>query len=471
MTTAWARLAALGVWCVLFGAPARAAAEPMRRVSIETEPAGATVYLGEKEAGAAGVTPVVLDLEVGEHVIILELDGYVPKFETVEVPKAKGKTIKAVFRLDRGNGTLVVQADGAAKGAKVLIDDEERGVAPSRYSLESGGHRVEVIADGKTIFADTVDIRAGQETTVSARGRRGGGKRRPRRDVADRDARESARDDRPDRDDDRAERELALRVDDDERADRADRADQDDDPEATSISATSGSARSRQLHVAPLIEVGYRSLDYSAIASPANTPSLRQRGAVLLGARVEAAPLRSLPGLTLTAAGGYGIPQTLTTSQGTSDSIWWRVEALASYRVRLGDRLGLLALGGYEFSRFKFFGTPQVRALVPDASYSMARLGIGLSARTSGFEISAVVENRPVLSGGMFTQRFRNPSADGLAARLGVVTDVTRRYYGGLDASFARYAWSFSYEVTDTYRARGASDVLVVVAARAGASF
>jgi PEGA domain len=493
----WAALAAI--------APMSSAdAAPKRKVVIDSEPSGASVYLGDKEAGSAGVTPVTVELPTGDNVVILELDGYVPKFETIEVPKGKGKPLRVSYALDRASGTLLVTLDGVAKGARVLVDDEDRGPPPLRLQLAAGSHRVEVVAKGRTLFVDTVDVSAGAEARVRARAK--AGKRGDDRAIAPRDGSGertgdgesgTGRGKRGKRVAERARPERADRDDDPEDPDRAEADERDADPrlaleeeeddddgdaaasaqdasltaEAERRPRPSGAPAPRRLRVAPLVEVGYRYLDYSAVNSPGNTPALSQRGAVLLGARVDSAPLRRLPNFTVGAAGGYGVPQTLSTSQGNADSIWWRVEATASYRLPLGARWAIQALVGYGFSRYQFFGSRAVRALVPDASYSVARLGVGGSARIGWVELNAMLENRPVLSGGTFADRFRNASADGLAARLGASALLGPRYFARFEGSFARYAWSFDYDVADTYRAGGANDVLLGLALSAGAAF
>src|SRR5215813_1250001 len=92
-----------------FGAGS-AQAKPKRKVRIESDPPGATVYVGAKKAGARGTTPVTLDLAPGETTFILELDGYLPHIESVSVVVAKGRAAKSpqklTFLLDKAVGTI-----------------------------------------------------------------------------------------------------------------------------------------------------------------------------------------------------------------------------------------------------------------------------------------------------------------------------------------------------------------------------
>ncbi len=480
----WA-CAAVVVWMsfgLALALPAAAAAAPTRKVLIETDPPGASVYVGEKEAGSAGVTPVVVEMPLGDNVIIIELDGHVPKFETLSVPKGKpnAKQIKVSYKLEAGRGAIVVTIDAAGKGAKVLVDGQEQGTAPGRIEVPAGSRRVEVVNKGKTIYDDTVMVSSGGEASVNARstakvavasgkdgkgkdGKPGKGKdvSKPGKPVVkpadvddDRPLFQNEPIDEPPRQADPVE--VAVRDPEPPEAPPADKLEVREKSERPS--GPTKPAR-RWLKVSPLVEVGYRNFDYEAIDSMGNLPALRQRGAILFGLRVEAQPLAALPGLSISAEGGYGLPQTLETSQGDADSTWWRGEAELSYRLRLGSSWSLLALAGYGMSRFQFVGPTAAYALVPAATYGVVRLGAGVGYRTSWLDVVLQVENRPVLSGGAFADRFDTASADGLAARLAALAFLSERFFARLEGNFARYSWSLTYALDDTYRARGAQDV------------
>jgi hypothetical protein len=502
---------------IVFALARPAAAAPTRKVVIDTDPSGASVYVGEKEAGVSGVTPVTLDLPVGDNVVIIELDNFVPKFETVTVPKGKGKPVKVTFKLERGVGALVFTTDAASKGARVLIDDEEAGTAPGRIEVPAGMHRVAVIAKGKTLFDEDLIVGAGAEEAVivrapkaaagagmvskggkdggkdgkgakggkakggkavAAREEEGDGGRGEERDgdgdggkgatgkaeAGDEGGREPPSDDVRTRAADGEPTEVAFR-DDEEPGGRAE-VEVRGEVEVARPARPAGPPRYR---VAPFVELGYRYLDYDDVET-GNLPALRQRGTVLFGARVEVQPLRSLPGLKVMAAGGHGLPQVLTTSRGEADAIWWRGEAEASYRIGLGKRWGVSALGGYGMSRFKFNGQGGSEALVPAAFYNVVRLGAGVGFRHDRLEALLQVENRPVLSGGKFTDRFQSASADGLAARL-TLASTFRWFFARLDGNYARYAWRFSSDQDDIYRADGATDVQFGFSFAAGATF
>jgi outer membrane receptor protein involved in Fe transport len=79
---------------------------------IESDPAGAQVYVGRKDLGARGVTPVTLALSAGNVKLVLEKEGY--KASLVELPLAVGKTIHVEEELQRIVGKLSVSGEPAS---------------------------------------------------------------------------------------------------------------------------------------------------------------------------------------------------------------------------------------------------------------------------------------------------------------------------------------------------------------------
>src|SRR5262249_35567105 len=120
-------LAVLAAAVALVWGAHTAAAKPKRKVRIETDPPGATVYVGDKKAGPKGTTPVTIDLAPGEQTLIIELDGYLPHTESITVSMAKGKAAKSpqkvAFALDKAVGTI--RMSGLPQGAKVTVDGNE----------------------------------------------------------------------------------------------------------------------------------------------------------------------------------------------------------------------------------------------------------------------------------------------------------------------------------------------------------
>ena len=73
----------------------RLASRAKTAVEVITRPEGARVYVDSKESGMRGVTPIDLNVEAGSYTLFIELEGYEPVEERVQVPE--GQTV--VLRL------------------------------------------------------------------------------------------------------------------------------------------------------------------------------------------------------------------------------------------------------------------------------------------------------------------------------------------------------------------------------------
>jgi hypothetical protein len=146
----------------------------VEKVRIESEPAGATVYLGDKDSGAAGVTPLDLELPAGEQVVIIELDGYVPRFETVVVEERTGDTDDTTqtfaYALDPATSVLRVEAEAGAAippGTRVSVDGVDQGELPAKLEVEVGAHEVQVTAPGREPYDEWVEVEGGEDHVMT----------------------------------------------------------------------------------------------------------------------------------------------------------------------------------------------------------------------------------------------------------------------------------------------------------------
>lgn len=98
---------------------------------VETDPAGATLYLDRRELGARGVSPRTLAVEPGRHRIFAELDGH-DAAQSEEVAVAVGEEQTVTVRLAPIFGDVRVL--GRPEGATVHVDDPE---APSAGTVGS----------------------------------------------------------------------------------------------------------------------------------------------------------------------------------------------------------------------------------------------------------------------------------------------------------------------------------------------
>ncbi|MGH7436108.1 MAG: PEGA domain-containing protein, partial [Polyangiaceae bacterium] len=130
-------------------------------VRIESDPPGATVFVGRRELGPRGNTPLVLGLTPGNYKIMADLPGY----ESAELPAqdfAAGTKKDVKWTLKQIVGNLKV--DGSPQGAAVRIDDEGGKVActlPCATDVPPGRHTLFVSAPGYQSSAVTVTVVAG----------------------------------------------------------------------------------------------------------------------------------------------------------------------------------------------------------------------------------------------------------------------------------------------------------------------
>jgi len=94
------------------------------RVTVLTQPVGATVLVDGK---AAGVTPAKLDLDAGTHRVELRQAGFKPWITDIQVVANKPQTLGPV-QLGLPDGTLVVRTEPA--GASVSVGGAFRGRGP-----------------------------------------------------------------------------------------------------------------------------------------------------------------------------------------------------------------------------------------------------------------------------------------------------------------------------------------------------
>src|SRR5687767_10087844 len=93
-----------------------AAAKPTRKVYIETDPAGAAVYLDDVDRDpVCKRTPCTIDAPIGESTIVIRLDNYEPEIAQLDVRRGKGKLTQK-YKL---RGAVAVLIFDTPKGATI----------------------------------------------------------------------------------------------------------------------------------------------------------------------------------------------------------------------------------------------------------------------------------------------------------------------------------------------------------------
>lgn len=147
------------------------------QVSVESTPPGAVVFVDDKGKGAMGVTPLDFKLLPGEYTVIVELKGYEPVRQRLNLQKGQGGQVSV--RLVSSDRVGAVRLFISETGAQVKVDGRPVGNAPlsEPVRLPAGKHQIEVIKPGFGVYNQLVEVRAGAEEklTVDLSEETGGG--------------------------------------------------------------------------------------------------------------------------------------------------------------------------------------------------------------------------------------------------------------------------------------------------------
>ncbi len=430
--------------CLCWAVPAWAGGTA--KVTIESDPPGATIYLGDKDDGAKGTTPTTLDLAPGEYTLVIALPGYSDEFKNITVARNK-KPVTAKVTLHKEVGTLNVSAKGKGADLDVYINDENRGKVPLSLELGADSYHIEVKRGKVTIRDEHITIEADQEIEIIVDPAGKGVVSKP--PPPDPDI--------PDGNDG---------------SDGSDGNEGDGDGSGDTGNAN-GDGGSPPVEETPAATpphpwlaatvgttVMFRNVGYTQVQTD-KLFQFSQGGQILVGVGLEVWPLgrskSALRGLSLRAQGSFGVPQSFATADAQMAPV------KTSYRVLGGDvhyQLPLGAVGidinaGYQNQTLSFAGTAAALATLPDADIRSLRLGGGLTLQLGSLELFGYGEGRIVLGGGAYMARFQNPSGSGFGFGGGGRIKFGHLFVAA-DVGLQRYSWNFLPTVD--YIAKTASD-------------
>ena len=422
-------------------------AAPKRKVQIETEPSGATVYLNLIEDGKVCETPCSVEVPLNTSTpLIIELAGHETKLEALLLKKSSPKILS--FKLEPLQGGVII-VEGPA-GATVTVDDLDKGKAPVRIDAEPGPHAVAITLNGKEIGSQIVEVVAGEEHKVGGVGKV----------VADTTDRDIVIDEKP-----------VIEAASPSR------------PRAGPLFALSAA-----------FDVGFRTFQYED-ATTDNLGDDKEFGQVLIGPMLEVWPgtlagVRALRGLSVMARVQFGVnKQPVTVDPDDSGpemprasaarTFWGSIEASVRHRWVIKDVATIEPSVGYVREQYQFDtdeNNPTAGMdfkLVPDAVYNAVRVGVRGSVLLGSLEPYLGIENRIVISGGTIEDRFTDigaPSATGIRALAGVAAR-----FGAIQArvegSYTRYSWSFQFDNDSEFQATGGKDTIRLISASVGYAY
>jgi len=436
----------MGRWlvcAVVLAVAGTAYAGPTRKVTITSDPAGATVWLNDKESDpVCPATPCTIDAPIGETPMIIELAGFDPNITVLEVARGAKTLVLPPFKLEGTSGFIKINYDGEAE-AKIKIDGKSQGKAPQTVTVDAGTHKVVVTAGGHTILDQSVDVDVGK--TVELTGT----------------APELPPGPPP--------------------------PDPPDQPPGGGDIVKHPPAKPRDhfITVSALFDVGFRQFSYSNAVAPMsganNVGDDSEKGQLMAGPLVEFdfGELLGVPavrGLGLVARLEFGLNQ-----QSVNDgdltmpttTFWQSIEVSVRDRFTLAD--GAFAVepsAGYTRDRYQFNGADNDIALVPDVDYQAVKLGVRGYGVFGSVEPYVDLQNRVVVSGGDLQNRFAQASANGVHAALGLMVK-SGNLTGRFEAAFTRYGWSFSNNgaLNPIYNTDGATDAIEQISLSFGYSY
>jgi outer membrane receptor protein involved in Fe transport len=137
------------------------------RLTVETDPPGAVIYLDRKDLGSRGVAPQTLAFSEGEHTVLVELPDFEPA-RSERLALSLGEETKVTLKLKPILGKVLVRG---SKGAAIHLDSEGGPAAcqvPCSIRTRPGKHVVLVTLSGFRNQELPVDVVANGSSQVRA---------------------------------------------------------------------------------------------------------------------------------------------------------------------------------------------------------------------------------------------------------------------------------------------------------------
>jgi hypothetical protein len=415
-----------------------------RKVDIDSDPGGASVYLNSVDDGAScNATPCTIEAPIGVSNVILRKDGYAPAFGQIDVPK-RGKVKPLKVSLDSALGTLIFD-DPALKGGTILIDDVAQGVAPKHVDVEATGHHVVVMLKNKELFEGFPTVEANVDTPIKAKPGAA--------TVA-----------------------VVEPSGIDEGAGSGSDGTGNDDTKIKE--ATPAEKSDRYINVGAALEVNFRQFHYDNPKNGLNSQEL-ESGQDLLGPAVEIWPMElvgasHLRGLSIFGKVLFGInklqvlDEMTGTDQGTTTK-WSNIEADLRHRWTIGDSGGIEVSGGFVRDAMDYVGVKAALDKVPVVDYRSIRLGVRGGVSLGAIDAYAGVEGRIVISAGTLATRFTSADVTGGRAVVGF-SKTMGPIFARVEGSVVYYGWTITDDnsVPNKPTADGATDMVEVISINVG---
>jgi hypothetical protein len=132
-------------------------------ISVKSRPSKAKIFLNGEDAG---VTPVILkSVKPGAHKIQVRMEGYESWSKSVDIEADKENALTAILQIK----TCSINIKSEPTKASIFLDGKEVGTTPENLTgLKPDKYSVEVMMDGYELWTEIVDVKAGNENTLTA---------------------------------------------------------------------------------------------------------------------------------------------------------------------------------------------------------------------------------------------------------------------------------------------------------------
>ncbi|NLD99577.1 MAG: PEGA domain-containing protein [Fibrobacter sp.] len=132
----------------------------LKTIKINSEPSGATVIVDDS---TRGISPVILQLEPGNHQIVLRKKGFYLKRAEFVVDSLSPEEL--VLTLQQP-GSLLIKSEPA--GAEVLIDGQNQGVTPIlQKQLKPGNYPIKIQLTDYEPIEKEIELKSGASDTLN----------------------------------------------------------------------------------------------------------------------------------------------------------------------------------------------------------------------------------------------------------------------------------------------------------------
>ena len=143
-----------------------------QQLIVSSTPPGARIFIDDRSKGVVGQTAndksFTTFLRPGQHTVWLELDGFEPVEQTIEVQAKEPFRMSVTLTKVENLGWLYV--DCTVRDARVYIAGKTVGLTPFEKPLPYGEGPLQIVVerDGYTRFSKEIAVRKGQISTVDA---------------------------------------------------------------------------------------------------------------------------------------------------------------------------------------------------------------------------------------------------------------------------------------------------------------